>query len=124
MLRIGAAFAFLYPPIAAMSDPVSWASYFPSFVRALPMDSLVILHGFGIIEVVLAFWMLSGWRIRIPATIMTLMLLGIVATNVSQMDVLFRDVSIALMTLALVFLWPSVPSEQLPSSLADRGGRE
>lgn len=105
-LRVGAAFAFLYPPIAAISDPVSWASYFPPFVRALPVDSLVVLHGFGIIEVVLALWLLSGWRIRVPAAVMTLMLLGIVLTNVSQMDVLFRDVSIAMMTLALVF-WPN-----------------
>lgn len=105
LLRLGAAFAFLYPPIAAVGDPVSWFGYFPAFVRSLPIDQLVLLHGFGIIEVAIALWILSGRRIRIPAAIATLLLLGIVAFNIPQMDVVFRDLSIACMTLALA-LWP------------------
>ena len=106
-LRIGAAFAFLYPPIAAVFDPVSWLGYFPHFIRALPIDSLVLLHGFGIIEVILALWILSGWRIRIPALVMTAMLLAIVAFNLAQIDIVFRDLSIAAVTLSLA-LWPKV----------------
>lgn len=105
MLRIGAALAFLYPPVAAVFDPVSWLGYFPHFIRALPIDSLILLHGFGIIEVVLALWMLSGWRIRTPALLMTAMLLFIVAFNLAQIDTIFRDLSIAALTLALA-LWP------------------
>jgi uncharacterized membrane protein YphA (DoxX/SURF4 family) len=104
-LRVGAAFAFLYPPVAALSDPVSWASYFPSFVRALPFDQLIILHSFGAIEAVLALWILSGRNIRIPSLVATAMLIGIVAFNLGQMDVVFRDLSIAALTLALA-LWP------------------
>ena len=107
VLRIGAAFAFLYPPVAAVFDPVSWFGYFPHFIRALPIDSLVLLHSFGIIEVVLALWMLSGWRIRIPALLMTVMLLVIVAFNLAQIDIVFRDLSIVALTLALA-LWPKV----------------
>jgi hypothetical protein len=107
MLRIGAAFAFLYPPIAAVFDPVSWFGYFPHFIRALPIDSLILLHGFGIIEATLALWILSGWRIRIPALLMTTMLLVIVAFNLAQIDIVFRDLSIAALTLALA-LWPKV----------------
>lgn len=105
LLRIGVAFAFLYPPVAAVFDPVSWLGYFPHFIRALPIDSLVLLHGFGIIEIVLALWVLSGWRIRIPSFLMTAMLLAIVAFNLAQIDVIFRDLSIASVTLALA-LWP------------------
>jgi uncharacterized membrane protein YphA (DoxX/SURF4 family) len=101
VLRVGSAFAFLYPPLAALSDPTGWFSYFPSFIRALPVPSLVLLHGFGLIEVVLAVWVLSGWRIRIPAAIMTVMLLAIVVSNLSDFTLLFRDVAIAAMTLAL-----------------------
>lgn len=111
MLRIGAAFAFLYPPIAAFFDPISWFGYFPHFLRSLPIDPLVLLHGFGILEVALALWMLSGWKIRIPALAMTTMLVAIVAFNPSQMDVIFRDLSIAVMTLALAF-WPEIESPQ------------
>ncbi|MDP2594077.1 MAG: DoxX family membrane protein [bacterium] len=105
-LRVGLAFAFLYPPYAALSDPVSWAAYFPAFVHALPISPLILLHAFGVLEVVIALWILSGWRIRFPAALAALMLLGIVAFNFSQLDVLFRDLSLAALALALV-LWPS-----------------
>ena len=105
-LRAGLAFALLYPPLAAIRDPISWAAYFPHFIRALPVDTLVLLHFFGVVEVVLALWILSGWKIQIPATLAALMLTAIVAFNLNQLDVLFRDLALALMSLALVF-WPS-----------------
>lgn len=108
VLRVGVAFAFIYPPIAALSDPTGWFTYFPAFIRALPVPELVLLHGFGLLELLLAAWVLSGWRIRIPATIMTLMLLAIVLFNLSDFDILFRDLAIAAMTLALA-LWPRKP---------------
>ena len=101
LLRIGAAFAFLYPPVAALLDPVSWLAYFPSFIRDLPIPPDVLLHGFGVIEVIIALWILSGKNIFIPSTLATLMLLGIVLFNWSQLDVLFRDLSLAALTAAL-----------------------
>ena len=104
-LRAGLAFAFLYPPYAALSDPTSWQAYFPAFVHALPLPTIVLLHAFGVFEVVIALWLLSGWRVRTPAALAALMLLGIVAFNLSQLDVLFRDLSIATIAVALV-LWP------------------
>ncbi len=114
-LRAGLAFAFLYPPISALSDPTSWLGYFPHFILALPVSPLILLQAFGGLEVAIALWLLSGWRIRTPATIAALMLLGIVALNLSQFDVLFRDLSIAAIALALV-LWPSptAPTSQSP----------
>ncbi len=105
LLRVGAAFAFLYPPLRALQDPVSWLGYFPHFIRTLPIDPLVLLHGFGAVEIILALWILSGWRIRIPALLATVMLLAIVAFNLADLDIVFRDISIALMTFALA-LWP------------------
>lgn len=101
VLRIGAAFAFLYPPYAAFVDPLSWVGYFPSFIRSLPVNELVLLQGFGVIEAVLALWVLIGHRIRIPAVVMTVILAAIVAVNLSQFEVVFRDLSIACLTLAL-----------------------
>jgi len=115
-LRIGAAFAFLYPSIAAVFDPVSWFSYFPRFVRDLPVDPLVLLHGFGILEAALALWVLSGWKIRTPAFAMTAILIAIVVLNLSGLDVVFRDLSIALMTLALA-LWPKTRPSPSASAL-------
>src|SRR3989344_3928098 len=58
----------------------------------------------GIITIIIALWILSGWRIRIPAGIAAFMLVGIVLFNLPSFPVLFRDLSIAAMAVALVFL--------------------
>jgi hypothetical protein len=100
VLRAGAAFAFLYPPIDALADPHAWIGYFPGFLLGAVPDA-ALLHGFGIIEAVIAVWLLSGWRVFYPAAIATLMLIAIVLFNLPQMQIVFRDLSIAAMTLAL-----------------------
>lgn len=105
LLRIGLAFAFLYPPIDAIFEPYSWEGYFPAFLRHLPIDPLLLLHGFGVIEVVIAAWILYGKHLRIPATLAGLMLVAIVAFNSADFPVLFRDLAIAMMAFALA-AWP------------------
>ena len=102
LLRIGVAFSFLFPPLAALSDPYSWIGYFPPFLTSLlPVPEMILLHTFGVIEVLLALWILFGRRIFIPSTIAVLLLLLIIAFNMPLFDTLFRDVSIALMAAAL-----------------------
>jgi uncharacterized membrane protein YphA (DoxX/SURF4 family) len=103
ILRIGVAFAFLYPPLNAVLDPNSWIGYFPSFMRGIVPDE-VLLHSFGAIEVIIALWILSGWKVFYPAVIAGLMLLGIVAFNIPQFPIVFRDLSIAAMALALALM--------------------
>ena len=104
-LRAAIAFAFLYPPYAALQDPTSWLSYFPHFVLAttqgLAIPDLVVLHAFGLLEVVLALWILSGWRVYIPATVAALILLAIVVLDFADFEVLFRDLALALAALSL-----------------------
>src|SRR3990167_6807314 len=95
-LRIGVAFALLYPPLNALIDPLAWIGYFPPFMRGFVPDE-VLLHAFGIVEVLLALWLLSGWRAHIPATVMAVLLFAIVVLNQGQFPVLFRDFSIAMM---------------------------
>ncbi len=100
ILRIGVAFAFLYPPINALSDPMSWIGYFPKFLHGIVPD-LVLLHSFGILEAVIALWILSGKKILIPSLVATVMLITIVAFNMQDFQLLFRDLVIALMALSL-----------------------
>lgn len=114
LLRISVAFAFLYPPVDALFDPVSWLGYFPSFVTnafhlvsiPLKLSDVVLLHGFGVLEIVLAVWVLFGRRVRTPALVMAFILFVIVGFNLdpANFSVLFRDVSIAFAALALAFL--------------------
>jgi hypothetical protein len=101
IVRIGVAFAFLYPPVDALGSPDSWSGYFPPFLLNSGIDTLVLLHGFGVIEVIIALWILSGWRVYVPAVIAAVMLVSIVAFNLSQFEILFRDLAIAAAALAL-----------------------
>src|SRR3989344_9215937 len=103
ILRIGVAFAFLYPPINALTDPYAWIGYFPLFVKGYVPD-LVLLDAFGVVEVVIALWILSGWRIFWPSLAAAAMLLAIVVFNPNNFQVLFRDISLAAMALALAVI--------------------
>ncbi len=98
--RIAVAFAFLYPPIDALSNPDSWIGYFPGFMHGYIPD-LVLLHAFGLVEVVIALWILSGRKIFLPSLMAALMLVMIVLFNLNSFEILFRDLSIAMMALAL-----------------------
>lgn len=103
ILRISLAFAFIYPAVNAYFDPMSWIGYFPPFLFGYVPDE-VLLHSFGVLEIALALWVLSGWKVHIPATLMALMLLAIVMFNIPQFQVTFRDLSILGIALALIFM--------------------
>ncbi|MBI5644639.1 hypothetical protein HY970_00920 [Candidatus Kaiserbacteria bacterium] len=100
ILRIGVAFAFLYPPIDGIFHPETWIGYFPSFVHGILPDA-VLLHGFGIFEILIALWILTGKQIALPSFAATGMLVAIVVFNHNQFEILFRDLTIAASTLAL-----------------------
>lgn len=100
ILRLGVALAFLYPPFDALQNPDSWIGYFPSFLLGKIPDP-ILLHGFGIIETVIAIWILSGWKIFWPSLAAAAMLVGIVVFNMPQFEIVFRDLSIAAAALAL-----------------------
>ena len=101
VLRAGLAFSFLFPAINAFFDPYSWIGYFPAFMRGFVPD-LVLLHSFGAIEIIIALWILSGWKIFWPSLAALLVLLTIVFFDFGDFQVIFRDVSIASIALALV----------------------
>lgn len=103
ILRAGLAFAFFFPPLNALSNPYAWIGYFPTFTRGFLPDE-ILLHAFGLVEVVLALWLISGKRIFIPSALAFVMLVGIVVSNPGQFEVLFRDLSIAAMALALAVI--------------------
>jgi hypothetical protein len=102
LLRLGLAFAFLYPAIDAWFNPFTWLGYVPSFAYILwPWSHLVFLHLFGAAEILLALWVLSGWKIGVPSALMGFLLLLIVVVNPNQFEVVFRDLAIAAAAFAL-----------------------
>ncbi len=110
VLRLALAFSLLYPAVNAWFEPLSWIGYIPAFAAALwPFSNELLLHLFGAVEIALALWLLSGRRIAIPAAASAAILIFIVVTNPVQFEVLFRDISIAGIAIALALLhWKRV----------------
>ncbi len=101
VLRGGLAFSFLFPPINAFFDPYSWIGYFPAFMRGFVPDA-VLLHSFGVVEIIIALWILSGWKVFWPSIAAFILLFAIVFFDFGDFQVIFRDVSIATIALALI----------------------
>ena len=101
MLRIGLAFSLFYAALSSLIDPMSWIGYFPQFVRDLAPSEALLTAGFSFVQLVVGGWILSGKDIFIPSVMAVAMLLGIILFNLSQMAVIFRDISILFMALAL-----------------------
>lgn len=102
-LQFGLAFVFLYAAYAQFVRPQDWIGYFPSYVRGYIPNTL-LLNLFSAGEVALALWVLSGWRIYIASLLAAAAFLGITVTNLSVLDVTFRDVGLAAAALALAVL--------------------
>jgi hypothetical protein len=100
VVRIGVAFAFLYPAIDEIFDPYSWIGYFPKWVHGYVPD-LVLLHSFGAVEVIIALWILWGRRIFWPSLVAVCILMAIVLSDFADFQILFRDMTIAAAALAL-----------------------
>ncbi len=107
ILRIGLAFAFLYPAISAIFNPFAWIGYFPQFAHTIIPNDTLLLYLFGFVEAIIGFWLLSGKNIFYPSAAAAAMLFLIVVFNFSQIDVVFRDLSIFAMAVALaIFHFP------------------
>ena len=100
LLRLGVAFVFIYAVVAAHLRPDDWIGYFPSFLLNTFPHTL-LLTGWGIFELILGIWFLTGRYLFIPSILASLAMLGVIIFNWNGMDVVFRDVSILATTIGL-----------------------
>ncbi len=103
LLRIALAFAFLFPAYEFWKDPGEWVGYIPSFATHLGLSQNILLLGLMGFHLIIALWILSGWRIFLPSLIAAVFLGAVVYFNLNQLDILFRDISLAIAALALAF---------------------
>jgi uncharacterized membrane protein YphA (DoxX/SURF4 family) len=118
LLRIGVAFAFIYAGITGFITPDNWIGYFPPFVQDI-LPNHGILMVWGIAEIILGLWILSGRKIFIPALLGGLSMIGVIVTNFSQMDILFRDVTIMFSSFALAMWAYGQRRDEVTSSQLD-----
>jgi len=61
----------------------------------------ILLNGFSLYEILLSLWILSGWKSFFSACLAALTLLGIIAGNITVLDIFFRDFAIFFAAIAL-----------------------
>mgnify|MGYP001166529298 FL=1 len=97
------AFAFIYPAVSAWFNPYAWVGYFPPIVLDfVGSNDVILLHAFGVTEILIGLWIILGRKILLPSIIASAYLVGIILLNLNQMDVIFRDISILAIALALI----------------------
>lgn len=99
-LRVALAVPFLFAAIDATLQPEAWIGFMPVFLQNLFPTSL-LLGAFSLYEAGLACWLLSGWRTKYSAFLAAATLLAITITNITVLEIVFRDVGLLLAALAL-----------------------
>lgn len=102
MLKLGVAFAFIYPALSAFIDPSQWIGYVPMWVEQIIPREL-FLPIFSTIEIIVALGVLF-WNNPIPSIVAGMMLVSIIIFNRNEFSVVFRDLSIATMAFGLALL--------------------
>ena len=98
-LRLGLMVVFFYAGISSLLMPENWIGFLPGFLRVSLMLTL-----FSIYELVLGLWLLSNKKTFYAALISALTMFSIVVFNMTLLDLVFRDVAIFFMALALAIL--------------------
>ena len=98
-LRVGLAVVFFYAAIASLLFPENWIGFLPAFLRA----SWTLLL-FSAYEIILGLWLLSNGKVFYASIISALTMFFIVVFNLVLLDLVFRDVAIFFMAVALSVL--------------------
>jgi hypothetical protein len=77
LLKVGVAFAFLYPAFSAFSDPSLWIGYVPSWIEMF-MPREIFLPIFSTIEILVALGVLFLNK-ALPSIVAGIMLVSIVS---------------------------------------------
>jgi len=102
-LRCGLAIVFLYAGIASLLAPENWIGFVPGFIRDL-FPASVFLVLFSIYEISLGLWLLSNKKILSASILSALTVVVIIITNMFLFDIIFRDIAILFMAIALAII--------------------
>jgi uncharacterized membrane protein YphA (DoxX/SURF4 family) len=102
-LRIGLATVFGFAAFEALSAPDVFLTYIPDFITQL-IETEKFLPIFGAAEIVLALWLLSGFKTRYAAVVSFFLMAAIVGFNTDYFNILFRNIAIGFAALALALL--------------------
>ncbi len=107
LLRFGLAFVFAYAAIGSLVNPDEWIGYLPSQLTE-HLSATLLIKFFGVYELLLAVWLLSGVYVRYAALLCAATLGGIIVSNLGILIVTFRDIGLLFAALALTLAKPNV----------------
>lgn len=105
LLRAGLAVVFLYAAIVSILMPQNWVGFLPFWLREI-IPAGILLLVFSGFEIILALWLISGFKTFLAALVAAATLFLIIAFNLSSslLDIIFRDIAILFSALALAAL--------------------
>ena len=102
-LRLGIAVVFFYAAVASFLNPNNWIGFLPQWmINIFPAE--LLLFAFSFYELILGTWLISGKKIFYAAILSSLTLFLIIISNMNELDILFRDISILFSAVALIML--------------------
>lgn len=102
-LRVGLAITFLYAGWSALRSPDEWVGYVPHFATHV-LAAGTALKLMALYELVLGALLVAGQFLRYVGLLCALTVAGILATNLGQLIITFRDVGLLGAALALTLL--------------------
>ncbi|OHA66969.1 MAG: hypothetical protein A3C82_02695 [Candidatus Wildermuthbacteria bacterium RIFCSPHIGHO2_02_FULL_47_12] len=107
LLRIGLAGTLAYAAVASFLTPTSWIGFFPRFLVDFSssfMSPEALLGSFSVLELLLAAWLLSGFKSMYAGLCAAAVFGGILFANLGALDLVFRDFGLFFASLALAVL--------------------
>ena len=103
VLRLGISFAFLYAGFSIIFNPELWIGFVPLWISSIfPGNGFLLTH--GVIDIIIALWLLSGRAIYYASLVAAFFLFVIVLVNLGSLQIVFRDISIFFAAIALAIL--------------------
>ena len=107
LLRFGLAGTLAYAAVSSFITPTSWIGYFPAFLVDFSspfMSQEVLLGIFSVAELILAVWLLSGFKAFYAGLCAAGLFAGVFFANLGALDLVFREFGLFFAALALALL--------------------
>src|SRR5260221_12457966 len=103
ILRLGLAFVFFFAAATSLLDPQSYYKFIPSIVTQV-VPGTVFLMAYGIFEIALGLWLLSGKGSFYSGMLAALLLFTLTFFNLQEINIFFKMVALFFAPLPLVAL--------------------
>ncbi len=100
LLRTGLAIAFFYAGISSFLNSADWIGFVPNFIGLIiPKEIFLII--FSAYQILLGVGLLSDYKTFAFSILSSITLFFILFVNIMNLELLFRDIAILFMALAL-----------------------